>query len=41
MRNLLAVIGLYTVLRKGWELYENYEAMREENEYLRRRKDGA
>ncbi|MFC4299768.1 hypothetical protein ACFO0J_17135 [Castellaniella hirudinis] len=39
MRNLLAVIGLYAVLRKGWELYEHYEAMREENEYLRRRKD--
>ncbi|MGB3276769.1 MAG: hypothetical protein WBA82_11325 [Castellaniella sp.] len=39
MRNLLAVIGLYAVLRKGWELYESYEAMREENEYLRRRRD--
>jgi hypothetical protein len=38
MKNLLAVIGLYVVLRKGWELYERYEAMHEENESLRKRK---
>ena len=36
MKNLLALIGLCAVLRKGWELYENYEAMREENEALRK-----
>ncbi len=37
MKNLLAAIGLYAVLRKGWELYAHYEAMREENEALRKR----
>lgn len=36
MRNILAVVGLLALIKKGWELYENYDAMREENESLRK-----
>ncbi|CDM24988.1 hypothetical protein [Castellaniella defragrans] len=41
MKNLLAIIGLYAVLRKGWELYESHEALKKENESLRRQREDA
>jgi hypothetical protein len=37
IKNLLAVIGLAVVIRKSYEFYQHYDAMREENAYWRRK----
>ncbi|MCZ4331216.1 hypothetical protein [Castellaniella denitrificans] len=37
IKNLLAIIGLAVVIRKSYEFYQHYDAMREENAYWRRK----
>ena len=37
LKNILATVGAFVIVKKGYEVYRHYKAMEMENELLRKR----